>query len=530
MRAFGFLRKITFIGVIACFGVSLLAAGCNQKSAAIKVTGVQQKSIGVFYEIFVRSFQDSDGNGIGDLNGITAKLDYLENLGVKGLWLMPINPSPSYHGYDVTDYYGVNPQYGTLADFHELTKQAHKRGIKVILDLVLNHSSSQNPWFIESAKDKKSPYRDWYTWAEDKNLPMSGQSAAGSKAWHNRGGSHYLGIFWEGMPDLNFDNPAVRQEMVKVGQYWLKAGADGFRLDAAKHIYEDFTNSKSNPETAKKNQTWWQEFRKGLNVVNPNAYVAGEIWDSASVIAPMLDHALDSGFNFDLAKALISSAETERATNITDQLTRVYELFAKTSHGNFVDATFLSNHDQTRIMSALRDNVDHAKMAAALLLTLPGNPFLYYGEEIGMKGMKPDEYLREPMVWDTTRGAGQTYWEPSRYNKENSPNAAAQLKDPKSLLNHYKKLIKWRNAEPALHDGAIESFKSDQVNVSTYVRVTEKQALLVVHNLSAKEQVIDLTNGNPKFSFKKVKLSNQEGWKLEQQKLTIPPYTTLIIK
>jgi alpha-amylase len=524
-------HKLSTLCMTASLAAILITAGCTKESAVNTSAGIQQKSQGVYYEIFVRSFSDSNGDGIGDLNGITAKLDYLKDLGIKGLWLTPINPSPSYHGYDVSDYYGVNSQFGTLDDFHQLTEQAHKRGIKVIIDLVLNHSSSQNPWFIDSAKGINSEHRSWYTWAEDTDLSTSGQSAVGGQAWHLLNGSNFLGIFYEGMPDLNYDNPAVRHEMVKVGQFWLQKGADGFRLDAAKHIYEDFSDSKLNPETAHKNQAWWQEFRKGLNEVNPNAYIVGEVWDSASVLAPMLDHALDSGFNFDLAKELISSADREKPGNIVSLLTRQYELYNKSSQGKFVDSPFLSNHDQTRVMSALQGNVEHAKMAASLLLTMPGNPFIYYGEEIGMKGYKPDEYLREPMIWNETgKGDGETTWEASRFNKEYTPNVASELNDPNSLLNLYKKIIQWRNTEPALMNGSIQEFAIENENVSAFVRETDKQKLLVMHNLSGKEQVVDLTKGNAAFGFTKVKLHSKEGWKLQGNNLIIPPYSTLILE
>ncbi|WNR43576.1 alpha-amylase family glycosyl hydrolase [Paenibacillus roseipurpureus] len=519
------IAKRSRIGLLTLACVMLIV-GCSKDMTKEPSNG----NHGVFYEIFVRSFQDSNGDGIGDLNGVTAKLDYLKDLGIKGIWLTPIMTSPSYHGYDVSNYYEINPQFGTIADFQALTQEAHKRGIEVIMDLVVNHSSSENPWFVESSKDKNSPYRNWYTWAEDQGRPATGQSAAGDKAWHMKNGNHYLGIFSESMPDLNFDNPDVRKEIIKVGQFWLQKGADGFRLDAAKHVYEDFTDSKKDPKTSQKNVAWWKEFRAGLQEVNKDAYLVGEIWDSIAVIAPYLDHALNSGFNFDLAKTLISSANTETAGNIAFTLERTYGLYEKSSGGNFIDAPFLSNHDQTRVMSALQGNVDHAKMAAALLLTMPGNPFLYYGEEIGMLGMKPDEYLREPMVWKAAGGAGQTTWEAPRYNKEGAPNVEAQLKDANSLLNHYKKLIQWRNEEPALQGGKISEYKTSNTHIAAYVRGEGKDSLLVVHNLSGQEQVLDLSEDNVNTGYTKVKLSTSKGNKLDGGKLVVPAYSSLIVK
>nr|WP_268794539.1 alpha-amylase family glycosyl hydrolase [Paenibacillus sp. DMB20] len=222
---------------------------------------IDEQPSDVYYEIFVRSFYDSDGDGIGDLKGVIEKLDYLndgnseteDDLGVTGIWLMPVNPSPSYHGYDVTDYRSIHPDYGTIEDFRTLTAEAHKRGIKVIMDLVVNHTSSEHPWFKEAADDKNSEKRDWYVWAEDQGKEAAGSSAAGSgNPWHEMNGTHYMGTFWSGMPDLNFDNPKVREEMKDTGKFWLEQGADGFRLDAAKHIYEDLATDKSEATTAKK--------------------------------------------------------------------------------------------------------------------------------------------------------------------------------------------------------------------------------------------------------------------------------------
>ncbi|WP_261302327.1 alpha-amylase family glycosyl hydrolase [Paenibacillus andongensis] len=501
-----------------------------RNSSGVKTAkSIDEQPGNIYYEIFVRSYADSNGDGIGDLNGVTSKLDYLKDLGIGGIWLMPINPSPSYHGYDVTDYYGINSQYGTLEDMKKLLDEAHKRKIKVIMDLVVNHTSSKHPWFISSAEGVGSPYRNWYTWAgaDDK---MPGDGAAGAKPWHSLNGSNYLGIFWDGMPDLNFDNLDVRKEMVKVGQFWLKQGMDGFRLDAAKHIYGDFNSTQSTPETVKKNQAWWQEFRAGMNEVNKDAYIIGEVWDSPVVIAPYLDK-FNSSFNFDLAKKLITAADSEKAEDVAFFLSRIYELYAKSSNGTFIDAPFLSNHDQNRVMSELKGNMDHAKMAAAILLTLPGNPFIYYGEEIGMKGVKPDEYLREPMIWneDGKSGSGQTTWEASRYNKDDAPSVEIQLKDTNSLLNHYKKMIQWRNEEDALRNGGIGKYMTGNGSVTTFIRATDKQKLLVVHNFSGKEQTIDLGEDKENGAFKEVKLFTQKGWKMDGNKLTVPAYTTVIL-
>lgn len=495
----------------------------------------------VFYEIFVRSFADSNGDGIGDFKGLTSKLDYLNDgnpdtdtdLGIGGIWLMPINPSPSYHGYDVTNYRDIHPDYGTMDDFRTFLNEAHKRGIKVIMDLVVNHTSKEHPWFTEAAADPNSPYRDWYVWAEDQGRKVSGTSAAGSgNPWHNLNGSHYLGIFWEGMPDLNLDNPEVRNEMIKTGQFWLEQGVDGFRLDAAKHIYEDLLTDKSQ-ETTNKNVAWWQEFRSGLNEVKPDAYLVGEIWDpSAALISSYLDRALDSGFNFSLAETILSSVKNEKDANIPYTLERTHKLYSEKSGGSFVDATFLTNHDQNRVMTQLEGDVPHAKMAASLLLTLPGNPFIYYGEEIGMFGAKPDELIREPMRWTPDDSEGQTTWEPAVNNAGiQGLSVSEQTGDPASLLSHYRQLIRMRNEIPALKDGAIQEYATDQPGITAFVRLTEEQAVLVAHNLTGHELTVSLDpNQADGKSFTKLLAQTSEGAILSRNTLTLPAYSTAILE
>ncbi len=516
-------------------------AETSNHSDTVKSKALDMQPSTVYYEVFVRSFYDSDGDGIGDFKGLTQKLDYLndgnpdtdDDLGVGGIWLMPINPSPTYHGYDVTDYRAINPDYGTLEDFRTFLDEAHKRGIKVVMDLVVNHTSREHPWFLDAAKNEDSPYRDWYIWAEDRNMKTGGTSAAGSgNPWHSAGGSHYMGIFWEGMPDLDLDNPEVRQEMKDTGLFWLEQGLDGFRLDAAKHIYENLLTDKGQ-ETTDKNVEWWQEFRSSLLEKYPETYLVGEIWDpSAALISNYLDNALDSGFNFGLSETIIQATKKEKDNNIGFTLERTYGLYSEKSGGQFVDATFLTNHDINRVMTQLDGDIAHAKMAAGILLTLPGNPFLYYGEEVGMLGAKPDELIREPMQWHAGgKGEGQTTWEDVDFNTgEKGSSVEEQLSDPDSLLSHYRKLIRLRNSVPALKDGAIFDYASGNDGVAAWLRLTDQQAVLVAHNLTGSEQSIDLSEAIKDYSFKAILKATSEGATLEGSKLTIPGYTTLIIE
>ncbi|WP_438449005.1 alpha-amylase family glycosyl hydrolase [Gorillibacterium sp. sgz5001074] len=492
----------------------------------------------VYYEVFVRSFRDSDGDGIGDLRGLTDQLDYLNDgdpatdsdLGVEGIWLMPVQPSPSYHGYDVTDYYGIEPDYGTMEDFRTFLSEAHKRGIRVIMDLVVNHTSSEHPWFKDAASGPASTKRLWYTWASE-GTNLSEGSATGSPAWHpvkEGGNGHYLGTFWEGMPDLNFDNPEVRRELASVGQFWLKEGVDGFRLDAAKHIYENLSSDRGKKETAEKNLSWWKDFRSALDAVNPKAYLVGEVWEnSAALVAPYLS-VFDSSFNFGTAAEILKAVQLEKGGSIASNLERIYRLYANASGSRFTDAVFLTNHDQDRVMSVLNGRVDQAKMAAAMLLTLPGNPFLYYGEELGMSGRKPDEYIREPMPWNGggRTGAGSPSWLGSKYNRTNPVSVAEQEKDPQSLLNHYKKLIRLRNGNSALRDGGLAGTTYEAPGLVAYKRATGSEQVLVMHNVSASALRIPLT-AEDAISFRRL-LFGDGG--LSDGTVTLPAYSSAILK
>lgn len=503
---------------------ALLALGSPVPAAAAAVAPAASASSGVWYEIFVRSWYDTDGDGIGDINGVTAKLDYLHSLGVGGIWLMPINPSPSYHGYDVTDYYAINPQYGTMADFERLLREAHKRHIKVIIDLVINHTSDQHPWF-QAARDPADPHHDWYSWAGP-HTDLQAADAAGSQAWHALGDAHYLGDFSSNMPDLDYDTSAVRREMVKLGQFWLEKGVDGFRLDAAQHIYYDFKADAHNPLTLKKNLAWWSEFRRGLDAVNPAAYVVGEVTrDSADELAPYFK-PLSAVFDFPLAVQLIGSARSERAGELGALLARTDAAYRKVAGKSGMDAPFLSNHDQERVMSQLDGNPRHMRMAAALLLTLPGQPFVYYGEELGMHGRKPDPDLREPMRWHRDpHGTGETRWKTFSAGDGPAVSVEAEQQAGDSLLQHYTMLIGWRREVAALRDGSIREYPQAGPHVAAWQLDDADSHVLVLHNLSGQTQDVPLGDSR----FRKVLLHSKPGTTLRHDRLSLPPYSSAIL-
>jgi glycosidase len=450
----------------------LLLIGIISACAPVPATVPSQNSWwrdSVFYEIFVRSFCDSNSDGIGDFNGITSKLDYLQGLGITGIWLMPINPSPSYHGYDVLDYYAVNPQYGTLDDLKNLVTQAHAMGIRIIIDLVLNHTSSRHPFFIDANSSPQSPYRNWYIWDE---------SSPGNH-WYSGKVGYYYAYFGGDMPDLNYTNPAVTAEIDKVVKYWLKdIGIDGFRVDAVKDLIEEGPKLEDTSST----HAWLKNFYAMYKAENPEAYTVGEIFGAGAFGAKgYTGNQLDQVFNFEMASGFSNSALGGSNTGITSAIS-----FALKDMPNGNYASFLANHDQNRIMSTLNGNLGKAKVAATLMLTSPGTPFIYYGEEIGMQGKKPDEDIRLPMQWSGAVNAGFTSGVPWREPGDNyrQANVAAEEIDPESLLSHYHNLLKIRNQHPALRSGSITTVISDNTGVFASLRDGVNEKILVIVNLT----------------------------------------------
>ena len=425
----------------------------------------------VFYEVFVRSFYDSDGDGVGDFFGLTQKLDYLQDLGITGLWLMPINPSPSYHGYDVTDYYGVNRDFGTMEDFDLFLEEAHKRGMLVIIDLVLNHSGVTHPWFQASANGD-STFRDFYRWSDTR---PSYSGPWGQPVWHQRNGEYYFGIFWSGMPDINYHHQPAKDSMFAVTDYWLQdVGVDGFRLDAAIHIFEDGAEMDNVPETFE----FWKDFRAHTKAINPNMFNVGEAWTSTDNVLKYIDDGLDYAFEFDLAYSIIGAINNGNASALTQKITQVFSVYPDNRVG-----VFLRNHDQPRVMNEVGEDFRKAKAAATIYLTLPGIPYLYYGEEIGMIGTKPDEDIRRPMQWTGGSNAGFTTGNPWRppHQSYTRINVEQQMSADTSLYHHYKKLIAVRNR------GRISEVVPQNANDSeilSYISRTENADYLVVVNTS----------------------------------------------
>ncbi|HEX6746926.1 MAG TPA: alpha-amylase family glycosyl hydrolase [Longimicrobium sp.] len=439
---------------------------------------------GVCYEVFVRSFYDSNGDGIGDLNGLTQKLDYINDgnpatqrdLGADCIWLMPVAESPSYHGYDVSNYYRVEPDYGTNDDFKRFMAEAHRRGIRVLVDMVLNHASSEHPYFQAALRDTTSPYRAWFRWSPQ----PQGNGPWGGPAWRKSPvrDEYFYGVFWEGMPDLNYATPAVRAEANRVADFWLREmGVDGFRLDAVPYLVEEGTVLAGSPGT----HTLLHEYGDHVRAVNPRAWTVGEVWDSTGAMLKYYPDQLDSYFTFEISDAVLKAVDTGSAGGMLDGYMRLQGA----NLPGWRYSPFLRNHDQTRTMTVLKGDRAKARMATTLLLTLPGLPFVYYGEEIGMTGDKPDERLRTPMQWSAGPGVGFTRgtpWEAPQGDAA-TVNVASQENDPGSLLNLHRRLIHLRTSNPALAMGRLIPLVTANELVAAYLRREGNRAVLVVANL-----------------------------------------------
>lgn len=431
----------------------------------------------MFYEVFVRSFADSNGDGVGDLAGLTRRLDYLNDgdpttttdLGVTGLWLMPIMPSPSYHGYDVTDYRSVQSAYGSLADLRTLVREAHRRGIAVILDIPFNHTSDQDPWFKDS-RTPGSAHADWYVWG----------TSPGGNGWYPDGSRYYYAAFGAGFPDLNLRDPGVTSALTEAARFWLdQVGVDGFRLDAAKHLIEDGSVTENTTET----HAWLRTLRASLEQSSPGVLLLGEIWDTSQVSASYVPGDLDMAFEFGLATAYVSAIQGGQAWGLQGALAKMGTLYPTGGFG-----AFLTNHDMDRVASQLGDEPTEMRLAADLLLTGPGVPFVYYGEEIGMTGRKPDERIRTPMRWDASDpAAGFSTARPWEALSDDGAavSVAAETGDPASLLSIYRDLIRLRGAHPALSRGAIVPLTSGAPTVVGTLRSLPGETLLVIANLGS---------------------------------------------
>jgi len=463
-----------------------------------------------YYEIFVYSYCDTNGDGIGDLNGVTSKLDYIRDLGYTGIWLMPVNPCSSYHGYDVTDYKAVNSAFGTIEDYENLIAKAHEKGIKVIIDLVLNHTSNEHPWF-KAAVDYKlgrsadAKYADYYNWA---TTQQDKYTNCGGNVW-------YESQFGSSMPDLNLSSQKVREEIDGIIGFWLGKGTDGFRLDGC--YYYCSTNDAS------------AEFCKYINdcaiKYNEKAYIVGECWGPSRAV--IKDEYYKSGcssfFDFNSSKEIRDSVNGGNSATLWSSLRNSLNM----SDGG-ISAPFLSNHDNGvgRIANRMSRNEEKIKFAYGLLSMFSGNTFTYYGDEIGMtaKNASSDPDLRVGMLWDSAKTNVTT---PPPYGETDYAfnGVEEQLKDENSILNYYKLCNNARNAFPALMRGKFEKISSIVgMDVIAFRKTYKDQTITIAINLSTKEKKIEGIEGKLAQS---ICVSGKIGY--GGNTLTMPKYSIAIL-
>ena len=450
-----------------------------------------------FYEIFPYSFYDSDGNGIGDLKGITSKLDYLndgnpdttDDLGVEGIWLMPIMPSPSYHKYNVTDYRQIDPSYGTLDDFKELLSEAHKRNINVIIDFVINHSSKSCEWYqkaIEELKAGKTDgYAQYYHFSQKQETNKWLKSAAD--------GWFYEAEFDSDMPDLNLRNEDLRRELEDIVKYWLDMGVDGFRLDAV--MWYEASGKDGSIEDLK----WLYDYAK---TVKSDVYMIGECWTDFNSMSEYYKAGIDSYFNFDEQGATGTVAKAVKkgdALSYVKDVVRYQDTIAE-KNPDGINTPFISNHDTPRSAGFLTNDT-YRKMAAAMYIVAPGNPYIYYGEEIAMTGYEKDEDKRKGMLWDTVDSEGYVKKIPGSINKDLPEKSVKQsLEDENSLLSFYKRAIRLKSQNPEIARGKASVVDFGQNGAAGLICDYNGSKVMVIYNSSDSTQKVNIKEDQFTFS------------------------------
>lgn len=536
----------TGVGTVSTESAGRESALSLMREVNTKEAVIAEDNYRTWYEVFVYSFYDSDGDGIGDIRGLTEKLDYINDgdpstdtdLGCDGIWLMPVMPSTTYHKYDVTDYCGIDAEYGTMEDFEELVEECHDRGIHVIIDLVMNHTSSQHAWFLEAAEYLKAlpegaepdvtecPYVDYYHFSREKG---GGYCQLADTEWY------YEAQFWSEMPDLNLENEAVREEFSGIVDFWLEKGVDGFRLDAAKEYFTG--NAGANVETL----SW---FNAMVKEENPDAYIVAEVWSDLTTYAQYYESGIDSCFNFAFADKdgvianVAKGAAREGASSYGRALEELQETLAAHS-GCYIDAPFYTNHDMGRGAGYYSGDYseNQTKMAQAMNLLMSGSSFLYYGEELGMKGAGKDENKRAPMYWSqdaTLAGMCKGPADMDSFGMKYG-SLAEQQEDGDSVYHFVKETIRIRNSYPAITHGAVtfEEALSDE-NVCVIRKSYEEEEVFLVFNLSAEEQTVDVAGirmaDGQEPQIGGVLLTTAEPAGLLEGSLTLSPYSVVVLE
>lgn len=507
------------------------AAKTEQALTQIRALGESpQDNYRVWYEIFVYSFCDSDGDGIGDLKGVTGKLDYLQELGINGIWLMPIHPSPSYHKYNVSDYRAIDPAYGTMEDFRELLAQCGARNIRVIMDLVVNHTGSDHAWFTAACEYLRTlgdaepnaqdcPYVDYYNFSREFH---TGYTQVPGADWY------YESRFSPDMPDLNLGSDAVRAEIRDIMAYWLGLGVSGFRVDAAKEFYSGQTDA--NIEVL----SWLQQT---LRELKEDAYLVAEVWDSFDQVTRYYESGITSIFNYPfgdstgkIIKVIRGAGNAATVTTFATALEKADKAYLG-ANPDYIDAPFLSNHDVGRIAGFCGGDAAKTKLAGAMNLLMSGSAFVYYGEEIGMTGSGNDPSKRAPMYWNTQRDSGTTQPPPECVLPESYPfgSLEEQRFDDDSVYNYYRQLIAIRQAIPAISHGRTTAETALNTGcVSDFRKTWGEESCIVLMNISPETSRADLS---AYADWTMAASLSAEGTPitLEGTALVLPPYGTAVL-
>jgi len=488
----------------------------------------------IFYELYVRAFRDSDGDGHGDLRGVIEKLDYLQDLGINCIWLLPIFPSPLLDdGYDISDFRSIHPDFGTLQDFKELISQAHKRNIRLITDLVLNHTSSAHPWFQEARKSRQSKYRDYYVWSDtDEKYPGARiiflDTETSNWAWDEQAGQYYWHRFFSSQPDLNYDNPEVQREMLDVMKFWLDMGIDGFRMDAIPYLFErEGTNCENLPET----HEYLKTVRKFFDLYSKEGVLLSEANQWPEKVREYFgdNDEMHMAFHFPIMPRIFMSLRRQSSNPLRRILQRTPAI-----PGNNQWCTFLRNHDELtlemvtdaerqwmwreyapmermrlnlgirrRLAPLLDNNFDIILLANSLLFTLPGSPIIYYGDEIGMGDniwLDDRDGVRTPMQWDKGKHGGfsdaETTFSPVIDTAPYSPeqiNVRDQTANIASMYYMIKNMIAVRKVHRAFGWGTFTWAEvNDPRRIAAYFRSYQGEKLLILNNLSSKTKQIEV--------------------------------------
>lgn len=492
--------------LLLCF--VLLLCGCQSKIE------VSNENSSIVYQIFPYSFRDSDGNGVGDLNGITSQLDYIQSLGAGYIWMTPVSESTTYHKYDVVNYTSIDPQFGTMEDFDQLITEANNRNIGIVLDLVLNHTSSKHPWFIQAQKDiinnrceEEDSKCNWYNFTKEKK---TGYTMMG-------GGYFYESVFWSGMPDLNLDEPKVREEIEKVIHFWIEHGVSGFRLDAPYHYYNG---------NASKNNEFLSWLEKIIKTYDEDAFLVGEVWSDTGTILNHYESGFDSFFNFAGSSSngkIVSSIRKGNGDSLAKWFVN-YNQNLETINKDAVDSVFLSNHDQGRSGAFFGNQIEKTKLMGSVLLLAPGRVYVYYGEEIGMLGSGDDPNKRMPMLWSSEDKTGIPYNPPGvNYTNQVKTSVEEQLEDKESLLNHYKLVASIRNKSTLYETGQLEHVDVKNDSIYAMNLYNDEESILVIHNFSEVEQTIEIN-----VESKDMDTTNKNN-KLKGNTLTLQPLSSSVI-